>query len=211
MFSLQTEICGKQWKTTVNNKTWKEEACEEDFWEFNPPSAWCEDCAWHCVWVEVQLWQESGISTAATVIIPFRLLGSHCGCRKTAPYVLDYSCAPSNSKQMSQNTALSISQDSGKWWITPRQGCGELLLQSYFHAAVLNTWIQVTWQCDMGLKSIRTCVSKWQVWMSQCISSSEEWWCRLPLCRSLKYYNWTWFGSSSVCKDLGWESEGPLL
>lgn len=60
------------------------------------------------MWVEAQLRQQSGVSAAATVVIPPHTAGSHCGCQNPAPRALDYSSVPGNSKQMSQNAAPTI-------------------------------------------------------------------------------------------------------
>lgn len=66
------------------------------------------------MWVEAQPRQQSGVSAAATVVIPLTLLGATAVVQNPAPRALDYSSVPGNSKQMSQNAAPTIFQDGWK-------------------------------------------------------------------------------------------------
>lgn len=59
--------------------TWWREGYKKDFWVFNPLLTWCD--GWltlrgEGVWVEARLWQQPGVSAAATVIIPLTPLGA---------------------------------------------------------------------------------------------------------------------------------------
>lgn len=91
-----------------------------------------------------------------TVIIPLMLLGSHCSCQDVAPYkCTGLPRVPSNSKQMSHNTTLSIPQDrreslSNRWYCKSvvlvnnsilRQAYREYLLS--FHTVMFSGGIEV--------------------------------------------------------------------
>lgn len=57
----------------------KRKVTRRTFWVFNPLLTWCEGwlTLWgEGVWVEAPLRQQSGVSAAATVIIPLTLLGA---------------------------------------------------------------------------------------------------------------------------------------
>lgn len=83
---------------------------------------------WNCI--EVYVWVEVQSPTIVryvncTVIISLRWLRSHCSCQGARPYkYTGLPRVPSNGKQMSQKTALSVSQ--GRWDSLPNQWYCEL-------------------------------------------------------------------------------------
>ncbi len=146
-------------RTTVDD-AWKREGHKKDFnilrgQSFSFRLWWLADIVKKCAWVEVPALTIVRYINYA-VIIPLRLLGSHCSCQDAAPYkCTGLPRVPSNSKQMSQNTALSISQD--RWeslfnqcycksgvlvnYSILRQAYREYLLSS--HTAVFSEGIRV--------------------------------------------------------------------
>lgn len=80
----------KWWKKATDNKAWKKEGHKEDFGIFRVQSFFCA-LWWLCEIVLKRTWVEVAALTTVryisyTVIIPLRLLGSHCSCQGAAPY-----------------------------------------------------------------------------------------------------------------------------
>lgn len=98
------------------DKAWEKEGHKKDFNILRVQSFFVSlwrlgDIVLKCVWVEVPALSIVRYINC-TVIILLRLLGSHCSCQDAAPYkCTGLPRVPSSSKQMSQNTTLSISQD----------------------------------------------------------------------------------------------------
>lgn len=96
-----------------------------------------------CVWVEV-LALTIGRYINCTVIISLRLLGSRSSCQGAAPYKFTgLRGVPSNSKQMSQNRELSISQDGedgGVLLFFDQQCCESIKSADELHNIETNQW-----------------------------------------------------------------------
>lgn len=127
---VQWRMTGKWWGKRVNDKAQEKGRTREGLitsvlrvQSFFPTLTWrlADIVLDWIVWVEVAALTIVRYINR-TVIIPLRLLGSLCSCQDAAPYkCTGLPRVPGNSKQMSQNTALSISQD--RWESLFNQCC----------------------------------------------------------------------------------------